>query len=393
MKISLCFTIILIFTGNCYSIECTFHIPTPGYHYSVFNTLEYLTCTGGYKEVFGKMNGKIVILGSPKPVAEGREDVLYGFVVGRGHLVIEEVNEEGVMFVTNKHLAAVDVIWTLFLLFTIIVFATSILPLITGIPYFLCIILCYLYLSPQFGLTITQFNTLKQNFPNCTTIDDPAQGVEFAYMGLFQFPTKHFIPLNDWVRVKCPLTKFSINQEELKVLKKSLKTTTPETLGILHRAPIDWWDTQEKAISIFWSKMQLEAHNNVFNGMRDVCKNKLCWWGSETKLYKETEHHYVLNSTVLPGHSGLSCRQNHTDTNYYGIVQDYHPNYGINLCTKVTKTEFTYITAYLFAFIPTVFVTIPAIIHRNSRDIKMYFGIVVLFYSILFGLIYTGKLY
>jgi hypothetical protein len=98
-----------------------------------------------------------------------------------------------------------------------------------------------------------------------------------------------------------------------------------KSIGVVHKPEEDWWHYQKLSLysTIVDSTPEKEAaHAKIFNEEEKECESEKYWWGSKDATIIQTKYSYIFNSTLLPGHAGLSCRSDPSSKEFYGIVQD-----------------------------------------------------------------------
>lgn len=353
--ISILLVFLSLYTSNQ---KCNFVIPTVGYSSSFFR---YINCAPEYKEIYSNSYLNPTIVGRAKAIknTEGLPDLKIDFRNGllKAHLVIENVDEENVNFVINQHSAISDPIWGIFLIFNCYLFG-NLLSSLTGnffsklIINIIFVTTFFFFVSPLVGFSPTPFKMLDPKLKNCTILDIPDFGVEFSLKGILE--GEHFTTLNDWLRISCPRSELIWKDINLSHYSKNFTDIAPRSLGILHNASNKWWDSRKEDYRHIkdTDTIKLKAHNDFYDSMKNDCVNNLCWWHNDNNIVKVTKNYYVLNTTMLPGHSGLSCRENANDRDYSGIVQGFHHGHGYNLCSRLNKEAGNMFTCYIFVFGP-----------------------------------------
>jgi hypothetical protein len=401
IQIRLQILIVLIFL-NTYSIcKCIFQIPLVGYTSSIY---KFIKCFPEYKEIYSETNNPKMI-GEPvgietKPILE---DVKFQFTKEIGHLVIEEVTDDHFSFVTNQHLIFFDIYWVITLLVILLIsgdiFAriidSSTLNLFKIFPNtvntLIFLVLHVFYLSPLFGMSPTSFKTLDPYLGNCWIKDEPEFGIEFSWRGLIQL--EHFTLKNDWIRITCPTSiyhEFIFNKKDF---IKTKTNSTPKSLGILHKADQSWWDNRRMDYSLIkkYDEEKSKAHFEVFKKNRLTCVDKNCCWGNTNSEITETDYYFVLNSTLLPGHSGLSCRESYDEKKFHGIVQGYHHGHGFNICSKLSKGQWS-LQWIIFPFFPLIMMLL-VYLHMHSKWIFKNFSFNLVILLVLIGIINQDTYY
>jgi hypothetical protein len=318
---------------------------------------------------------------------------------GRGHFVVEEIEDNYFSFVTNQHLILLDYYWVSFLFITMalskiisdkILFFINLsnnsnhLTIIACIGQILFIILYFFYISPLFGMNPTPFKILDPKFKDCWIKEEPEFGIEFSLRGLFHL--EHFTLKNDWIRISCPHRFDPISDFVPGNFIKTKTNNTPKSLGILHKAGKSWWDTRMYDYSLIkrYDEEKLRAHIKVFKENEKTCVNEYCWWGNLNSVVKETDSYFVLNSTLLPGHSGISCRESHEEQNFHGIVQGFHHGHGYNICSKLSRGEWS-LKWLLFPFYPLIIILL-LYFYISSKWIFKNLSCILVIISTLIGL-------
>ena len=92
------------------------------------------------------------------------------------------------------------------------------------------------YLSPLFGFAPTPFKRLDPQFKDCGIIDIPPFGLELSLSGLFI--KEHFTLINDWIRIKCPLSAMKFdNVSNFSIYLRNYSNELPKELGFIHIPP------------------------------------------------------------------------------------------------------------------------------------------------------------
>ena len=308
------------------------------------NSFEYsslfkrIHCVPGYNELYKIGFGSPQLIGEPILQKFAASDPKYLFTGIRGHIVLEEIDNEQVIFVTNQHLVLKDIFWIaiLFCCIGILTFEVGILFGMSRFAAVFAMTLYFFYLFPLFGFAPTPFAMLDPNLDKCHIVDMPAFGLELSIRGFLN--GNHFTILNDWVRLSCPINiitnqKITLSEHDLRI--HSIEKT--EKLGFVHISDEDWWFHRKNDIHHIHQSdnEKLKAHTKFYEEKGKTCINNPCFW--EGNIVSETKFYYVMNLTMLPGHSGLSCRSNPHSKKFHGIVQSFHEGHGFNLCSKLSK--------------------------------------------------------
>lgn len=401
-NIFLVFLLCLVLTSQ----KCKLNIPKNGYS---SNFINYINCSPDYREIYSSSSLNPRIIGSANAVNEnnGLKDLslTFRYDMIRAHIVIEQVDNNNVIFVTNQHSVISDPLWGLIILLTSFVYGFSILIITykyklikliykrnfvkTFIKVALWLnifnFLALISLFPLISFAPTPYKMLDTKFKNCIIVDIPYFSIEFSLRGILEY--EHFTNLNDWIRIKCPISDKSWEKINLELYIKKFKKGSPKSLGILHNATLEWWlnihdnyDYIKQA-----DEGKIKAHDEFFKSMEKECVNKPCWWYNEFNVVKTTENYFVMNSTMLPGHSGLSCRQSPNDNEYYGIVQGYHHGHGFNICSKLSNNLSTFKFAWLvFPFGPLLIICLVYV----GSEYWVIFSVAVILYSLVYNQTY-----
>lgn len=325
---------------------CIFEKNIEYYSSSFFDDL---MCFPGYAEIYEEIQGSSKLVGEPVFKEETYSDPEVIFWGGlSGHIVLEKMDSEKIVFVTNQHLVIRDFTWIVILGFSW--FAVHIyivrnflkkcgsflleLVIISPIAF---IYLCYL--SPLMGYGPTNFRTISPELNKCTIIDLPPFGVEFSLNGLWEM--NHFTLLNDWIRLSCPLSSVRFIKKQQKQTLRTFSQKNEKELGFTHIADESWWIKRQYDIKLIrqMDEIKLKSHYDFYDRKKQECVDKTCWWSGN--VVSETKYYYSINLTMLPGHSGLSCRSKYNESDYLGIVQFFHYGKGVNICSKLSMEEST----------------------------------------------------
>jgi hypothetical protein len=310
-----------------------------------------LVCKQGLIKLYDEQNNTRVIRGGPFLVEQGigMTDPATAFHNYRGgHFVVEEVTDTSITIVTNRHTAVKDDVWQL-ILFILCALSFILCTYFLGSKWlgYIVSLAYFIYILPLLQLSPTPFRQVSELFNDCVIIQEQRMGLEFV-----PYPFKHFVYLNDWIRLRCPRDlEVPFVYDDLGQYNRGLNTTTPDTLGILHRSSSGFW---ERAHFESWFSYVDPDLGAYINTKRDVCNNRLCWWGNEGNVVVDNENYYVVNSTILELHIGLSCRRSPSDKGYFGIVQEYHAGYGLPICSKVVVSEKWYASLEIYTFAPFI---------------------------------------
>jgi hypothetical protein len=369
--------LLLCFIGCSKPMSCTINLSAMIVGYS--DLWSFIECTTGHMELFEVSPfGHYRLSGAPNAtlLEDVSIDLPYLFK-GKitGHLVVEKYTESDLIIVTNRHLAVLfDPLWILLLLTCHIAFAFPLAKIVVEKLWGLYkkwldydelgrefevviwlwlygVILCVLlisyaaYYGPLIQVAPTRFKYLDPRLSQCTVLEEPDPNVEFAFSLLYS--SDHFLHINDWIRLSCPKSILVTNVNLEKYVKK-FNNTIPNQLGVVHVANELWWQGRQDQYRYIFEKdpEKLQAHEDFFFGnMSAHCIDKPCWWGKDLNVLEARKSYILLNSTLLPGHSGLSCKKQPQDKEFHGIVQGYSPRLGYNICTKLEnlKTDWTFL--------------------------------------------------
>ena len=280
-------------------------------------------------------------------------DLIYDFYTGNAQIVVEEIKSYEIVIVTNQHLALTDPLWMAILIFANYVLIGELLKRFGKYVAYSCAF-CYLfYCSPLFGFSPTPIPRLDPALKGCQIQDKPPFGLELSFRGILD--ATHFTLNNDWVRLSCPPHIFSIESLQ-NTRQRTLNTTTPAQLHFVHLAEEKWWNRRELGTNHIYlnDRDLLKAHKKFFEDKRDECVNKMCIW--QGNVIKETRFYYVMNLSMLPGHSGSSCRENHGNDQFHGIVQSFHEGHGYNICSKLSDEAQFPLFWFILVFWPLILI-------------------------------------
>jgi hypothetical protein len=318
------------------------------------------------------------VLGGPKVLNNNTYEAndfrsLFQEEILSGNYVIEEIKDDHAFITTNRHLMVFDIGW----LGIMMVSWWSLIYIwrIYETPRWITILLLlYIYLTiPLFGLKMTNLRYISRPFDLCEVVDEPRMGLRLT-LSAFSFITfNHFLLLNDIIRMRCPSELIKFKEGYLPVTKlKPYNDHRPSSLYIVHNATFDWWENIRPDVWDFRRRREAVAKIK-----KEDCIDKHCIWGDFSNVVGETKEYYLLNSTLLPGHSGLACRENIYDSKYYGIVQYYHPVTWLNICTKANPPDALYLSPYIFIFGPHFLLLVVYLIQNST--IRFY----VISYTVL----------
>lgn len=402
MKVAIIITLILISSITQVDSTCNLSVNL-GYSDILTNLL--IDCFPGYKEIYGYLNGSPKLFGFPEHVPNAKPDLEIPFSVYIGHITITDVDENLINFYTNQHLTIRDYPFIIFiygLILSVPLFIGNYFrkrfrlanryEWINNLALSLAILLGGIYYVPLISFSPTPFRNIEfaSTLKNCEILEIPEVSLEFSLTGILNF--EHFIFINDWVYLRCPRSSVidkSVLERDLNENIRYISTNETKNMGIVHQAS-DHWIKSRKGDDTHIrekSKELVKYHNRVWEEIDNLCRRKLCWWGGN--VIDETDHYYLLNSTLLRGHSGLPCRDNHNSTTFFGIVQGYHSGRGYNICTKVTNTDSSKIWI-IFLILPILFIlTIKYISFAATR----YYGLLLLSIFILAIGLVKDKIY
>jgi hypothetical protein len=381
------FLAIMAFTSQ----KCELVFKTVGYSNAFYSLIQ---CTPGYKELYSYNNLHPELIGFPKAAQNAKVDLK---IIGlfKGHVTVTSIEDDYIEFYTNQHLVFMDIPWMMLLMLLIVLCMCIASPYITRTDVLKGSILFYLlcsYYSPLFGYSPFFRSFTSPHLSACSVIDEPQFGLEFSFKGILD--KEHFTATNDWVKLKCPIDLKNLEFDEIRSsnlqdLIRVQSENTPDTLRIIHNATKDWIkDRSLDTIHIANKTAEiLKTHYKVWEEIQSVCLNSPCMW--EGNIVDSNDYYIVVNSTMLPGHSGLPCRSNFNDTTFHGIVQGYHPGRGFNICSRLSKTRPSE-HWILFIILPLLFCkTIKLLLRKKTRKNGALMSLVmILIISVLTDLIY-----